>query len=81
MTKEGLLGYDGETDRLMVRFSDSETSGGMHCGQTLELRCPCCDAWRPCRVEMREKGWCLTKLGILGQHPDWYIGCRVRMEV
>ena len=55
--KHGCLIYDTDADRPDIRFSLNEYYGGLHCGQTFDVKIG--SRWIPTRLEMA-KDWFLV---------------------
>lgn len=75
----GRLIYDISAERLDIVAADGGCYGGLHCGETLEVLCPCCQEWRGCRVEYGSD-WFLAELGELGKQPELFLSLPARIE-
>lgn len=69
--RQGVLIYDGESDRFDIRFSLEEYYGGLHCGTCFEVLVG--RRWVPTRIEHYNR-WYLV--GIKTEHLT---GLRVRI--
>ena len=71
MKRQGCLVYDETSGRMDIRFSLNVYHGGLHCGQTLEVKNG--SKWIPTRLEMA-KDWFLV-----GIKTDSLVGLIVRI--
>lgn len=71
MKRQGCLVYNEALGRMDIRFSLNEYHGGLHCGQTLEVKNG--SKWIPTRLEMA-KDWFLV-----GIKTDSLVGLIVRI--
>ena len=47
--QQGVLYFEGQTERMDIRFENKEIYGGLHCGTTMEVLIN--DEWVPTRIE------------------------------
>lgn len=59
MKRQGCLVYNEALGRMDIRFSLNEYYGGLHCGQTLDVKRG--SKWIPTRLEMA-KDWFLVEV-------------------
>lgn len=71
MRRQGCLVYDEISGRMDIRYSLNEYHGGLHCGQTLEVKIG--SKWIPTRIEMA-RDWFLV-----GIKTSSIIGLMVRI--
>lgn len=69
--RKGVMVPEKGTDRLDIRFSVSEYYGGLHCGETFDVRIG--GKWIPTRIEMGQE-WYLVGIDV-----DDLIGLIVRI--
>lgn len=69
--KQGVLVRQHGSDRMDIRFSLSEYYGGLHCGETFEVKIN--GKWVPTRIEMGME-WFLV-----GVKTDDLVGLIVRI--
>lgn len=69
--KQGVLVPQRGSDRLDIRFSLSEYYGGLHCGETFDVKVN--GKWIPTRIEMG-RDWYL-----IGIKTDDLVGLVVRI--
>ncbi len=69
--KQGVLIYDGSSERMDIRFGLEEYYGGLHCGTAMEVLIQ--NRWIPTRIEMGEDWY------LVGIKADVLTGLRVRI--
>lgn len=69
--KQGILIYDSQTDRMDIRFGNTETYGGLHCGDCFEVLIG--KKWEPTRIEMADHWY------LIGIQTSELAGLRVRI--
>ena len=47
--QQGVLYFEGQTERMDIRFENKEIYGGLHCGTAIEVLIN--DEWVPTRIE------------------------------
>lgn len=69
--KNGVLVPQRDSDRMDIRFSDTAYYGGLHCGETFDVRIN--GIWFPTRIELK------AQLYLVGVDVDDLVGLRVRI--
>ena len=69
--KHGVLIYNDEYDRMDIRFDLNDYYGGLHCGETFDVKIK--NRWIPTRIEGAD-GWYLV-----GVKTESLIGLLVRI--
>ena len=60
--KQGALIFDERSDRYDIRFDLADYYGGLHCGETFDVRVGC--SWKPTRIEYGDDWY------LVGIRPD-----------
>lgn len=60
---EGILVYDRENDRYYIRVDHDLKTGGLHCGNVLDIWVN--EEWIPTRIEKNERWYLVGQRGIL----------------
>jgi hypothetical protein len=69
--KHGTLIYNKDYDRIDIRFGLDDYYGGLHCGETFEVKVK--NKWIPTRIE-KAREWYL-----IGIKTNSLVGLQVRM--
>lgn len=70
--KTGILFYNSSNERIDIIFEDGSTEGGLHCGQTMEVKID--GQWIPTSIEM-SNDWYLVGI----RNIDSLVGLKVRL--